>query len=214
MHSNNLIVPGYFEIYCGPMKSGKTKMLMDRVEKLNYMNNCNFIFINPSANTRDEKIRSRCFSKDYDCIIIDKNRPADILNQVNKDTDLVAIEEAQFFEDNIGRVVEELIRQEKNVIAAGLDLNFRGEPFHPMPYLLSIADEINKLTAVCDYEGCSSLATRTQKLIKGIPAHYDSEEEYIGGSNSDLSYQARCIKHHIVPGKIHDSSFSRKPQDL
>jgi thymidine kinase len=194
-----LVKPGVLEVYCGPMKSGKTREIINRIEKLRFMDSFDFIMIKPNLDTRDSTIKTRFGDLSYECIFIDEARPKEILEKVKDKHNLVIIDEIQFFEKGIIGVVEKLVLANKNVIVGGLDLDFRGEPFGQMPYLLSIADEIHKLAAVCEYPRCSGLATRTQRLIKGEPAHYDSSTIVIDGGED--KYEPRCIKHHIVPGK-------------
>lgn len=83
-----------------------------------------------------------------------------------------------------------------NVVVSGLDLDFRGEPFGSMPVLLSLADEVHKLNGVCDYEGCSNPATRTQRLVNGFPASYNAPIILVGDAKE--GYQCRCLQHHEV----------------
>ena len=115
---------------------------------------------------------------------------------LSKNYDLVAIDEIQFFKKNIVDVVLELQKQEKNIVFAGLDLDFRGEPFGPMPKLIAIANEFEKLHSVCTK--CGEPAYYTQRLINGKPAHYKSPLISIEGESE---YTARCFVHHEVPGK-------------
>ncbi len=110
---------------------------------------------------------------------------------------MVVIDEIQFFDDQIIEVVQALLEADIQVVFGGLALDFRGEPFGPMPTLLSLCDEIEKPTAVC--EVCKEEdATRTQRLINGEPAKYTDPIILIG---AEQNYEPRCIKHHIVPGK-------------
>lgn len=109
--------------------------------------------------------------------------------------DVVAIDEAQFFDPALGERVRALVEGGTTVIAAGLDRNFRGDPFGPMPDLLALADDVMKLRAVC--MRCRSLdATMTQRLIEGRPARRDDPEIVIGASET---YEARCRRCHEVP---------------
>ncbi len=78
-------------------------------------------------------------------------------------------------------------------------LSFRGEPFGPMPSLVGRADKAIRLTAICDYSGCDLRATRTQRLINGKPAPYDSPLVVIEGEGIEETYEARCVLHHNVP---------------
>ena len=110
---------------------------------------------------------------------------------------MVAIDEIQFFDKEIVSVVRKLEENGKRVIASGLDLDFKGEPFGSMPELLCIADKVDKLTAVCMKCG-SDRATRTQRLINGFPADKSSPLIMIGG---DETYEARCLKCYELPDK-------------
>ena len=194
--------PGILEVYCGPMKSGKTRELINRVDKLDYLP-YKSRFFKPSIDTRSTTIHSRFLNggREIPCELIEQDRPYNILSSV-EGVDLVVIDEAQFFSISLSDVVEKLVREKKNVIIGGLDLDFRGEPFGPMPQLLARADFVRKLTAVCEYneaKRCDRLASRTQKLINGRPARYDTRLEAIEGKEQGISYQARCLEHHFVP---------------
>lgn len=105
------------------------------------------------------------------------------------------IDEVQFFDDNIADVLTLLANQGYRVIAAGLDQDFRGEPFSIVPKLMSLAELVTKLQAVCSV--CGSPASRTQRLINGQPASYDDPIILVGASES---YEPRCRHHHEVPG--------------
>lgn len=192
-----LVQPGMLEVFCGPMKSGKTRALLERVEKVKYTDRYDFVFIKPELDTRDDKIVSMSGER-YDCYFVDETVPEKIMYLV-KDQDIVVIDEAQFFGQGIELVIHGLLKDDKNVVIGGLDLDFRGEPFGMMPYLLAMADEVYKLTAVCEYGGCNKLATRTQRLVDGEPAKYNDPIILIG--DKEEGYQARCLKHHEVPGR-------------
>lgn len=195
-----VIKPGVFELYCGPMKSGKTRELLHRVDHLHYLKNGDgaFIFLKPNLDTRNPNIHTRFGKLSYPCTFVPAEKPERMLEYVSS-YQLVAIDELQFFGSGIDSVVEELLRKELNVVGAGLDLDFRGEPFGQMDRLLAIADEVYKLVGVCEFEGCSAPATRTQRLVEGRPASYDSPIILVG--DAEEGYQCRCFKHHEVPGK-------------
>src|SRR5699024_531103 len=107
--------------------------------------------------------------------------------------DVVAIDEAQFFDDSIIAFVTKLANEGKRVIVAGLDQDFKGEPFGPMPHLLAIAEHVTKLQAVCSV--CGAPASRTQRLIDGQPASVDDPVILVGASES---YEPRCRVHHVI----------------
>ena len=108
----------------------------------------------------------------------------------------MAIEEGQFFDEGLPEVVEVVADSGKQVLVTGLDRDFRGIPFGPMPRLMALADQVTKLTAICVV--CGEQATRTQRLIDGHPAGADSPLIVIGGMG-DETYEARCRLHHEVP---------------
>lgn len=121
-------------------------------------------------------------------------RAADIWKYWNESVNVVAIDEAQFFDWEIAKVVEELARRGVRVIVAGLDTDFRGEPFGPMPILMAQAEEVTKLNAICMV--CGGIASRTQRLVNGEPAAYDDPLVMVGANEM---YEARCRHHHQVP---------------
>jgi thymidine kinase len=118
----------------------------------------------------------------------------DIVLNVLPETTVVAIDEVQFFGDDIVAAVEQLAARGVRVILAGLDMDFRGEPFGPMPALLSRAEEVVKLHAICVV--CGEAASRTQRLVNSQPARYDDPVILVGAKES---YEARCREHHLVP---------------
>ncbi len=196
-------MPEVLEVYCGPMKSGKTRDLINRVDQLDQLPQ-NAMFFKPSTDTRNTFVHSRYFNgtKEIHCKLIDKEKPSDIRDYLNG-TDVVVIDEAQFFVKDLVDVVEELLRIKKNVIIGGLDLDFRGEPFGPMPYLMAKANIVRKLRGVCEYKyetksRCNNSSTRTQRLIAGEPARYDSPIVVVDGAGVE-TYETRCLEHHFVP---------------
>ena len=120
----------------------------------------------------------------------------DIYKYLKDDTNVIGIDEAQFFSEDIIKIGEDLVSRGIRVIFAGLDTDFRGEPFGSMPILMARAERVDKLHAICMV--CGGAASRTQRLVNGEPAHYDDPLVIVGTSEM---YEARCRKHHIVPGK-------------
>jgi thymidine kinase len=118
----------------------------------------------------------------------------EVLERLNPETTVVAIDEIQFFDDGIVQVCDELAQRGLRVIGAGLDLNFRGEPFGPMPILMAQAERVDKLHAICVV--CGAPASRTQRMIDGQPAAYDDPVIAIGAAEA---YEARCRNCHQVP---------------
>src|SRR5690606_8501261 len=119
---------------------------------------------------------------------------SELLPLILPQTTVVAIDEVQFFDEGIIDVIQTLAERDIRVIAAGLDLDFRGEPFGTLPQLLSMAEEVTKLRAICVV--CGEPASRTQRRVNGQPAHYNDPVIMVG---AEESYEARCRKHHIVP---------------
>jgi len=116
------------------------------------------------------------------------------LDTVESDTEVIAIDEAQFYDEDIVLVCQKLADQGKRVIIAGLDQDFRGEPFGPIPKLLAVSEYVDKLHAICMV--CGNTASRTQRLVNGQPAKYSDPTILIGAKES---YEARCRKCHAVP---------------
>jgi thymidine kinase len=121
-------------------------------------------------------------------------RAAEIRAHLATETTVVAIDETQFFDPEIINVVHRLAEDGIRVIVAGLDMDFRGEPFGPMPILIAQAEAVQKLQAICVV--CHEPAYCTQRLVNGAPAHYDDPIVIVGASEM---YEARCRRHHEVP---------------
>jgi thymidine kinase len=129
---------------------------------------------------------------EYDAFSIDNI--TDIHIHLLDDVTVVAIDEAQFFSEEITQVVLDLVGKGIRVIVAGLDMDFRGKPFGQIPELLSLAEKVDKLHAICMV--CGEEATRTQRLVDDEPAYYDDPIIIVGASEM---YEARCRIHHQVP---------------
>jgi thymidine kinase len=138
-----------------------------------------------------EKVTSHAGS-DFAAIPVAK--AAEIRARLDQGVTVVAIDEAQFFDDEIIQVVEELAASQIRVIVAGLDTDFRGEPFGPMPVLMARAEQVEKLQAICMV--CGEPASRTQRLVNGKPARYHDPVVIVGAAEM---YEARCRAHHQVP---------------
>lgn len=183
---------GWIEVICGPMFAGKSEELIRRIKTLSYAHQ-KIIAFKPSIDNRYDKtaIASHNGGK-YQAFAI--KTADDVLKLTPDDAQVVAIDEVQFFGTEIVSICEKLADRGIRVIVAGLDMDFRGEPFGPMPSLLARAEFVTKLTAACTICGCA--ATRTQRLVDGVPADYDQPVILVGAKES---YEARCRKHHIVP---------------
>lgn len=185
---------GWLEVICGPMFAGKSEELIRRVRTLSYAHQ-KIIAFKPAIDNRYDAtaIASHDGEKFSAYAVKDIT---DMEKLLTPDVQVVAIDEVQFFKDGIVSFVEKLADRGIRVIVAGLDTDFRGEPFGPMPELLARAEFVTKLTAACTVCGCA--ATRTQRLVNGEPAKFDDPVILVGAKES---YEARCRKHHIVPNK-------------
>jgi len=183
---------GSIEVICGSMFSGKTDELIRRLVRATIAKQSVQVF-KPAIDIRYavEKVTSHA-GADFDAIPVEK--AMNIRERVEKDTTVVAIDEAQFFDPEIVEVAQELAGRGVRVIVAGLDMDFRGEPFGPMPTFMSKAEKVDKLHAIC--MTCGNEASRTQRLVNGKPARYDDPVVIVGASEL---YEARCREHHVVP---------------
>lgn len=191
--------PGYLHTIIGPMKSGKTEKFIEIFANLKFSDIKGIVF-NPAINTRDPVIRSRISNRWLETIRIDELHPENVFRHVSDSQNvMVGFDETQFFAMSIITVIDKLLEQDFHIVASGLLLDFRGEPFGPMPTLVGQAHEITKLSAICEYPGCNRHATQTQRLINGKPADYNSPTVLIEGGGYNEEYQARCLRHHYVP---------------
>lgn len=176
---------GHLEIICGPMFSGKSEELIRRLKRIKIAQK-NVVVFKPAIDHRrgTEYVTSHDGSK-IAAIPIDS--PLEILDKIPKDTDVIGIDEAQFFSHELIDAILKLTDDKKYVIVAGLNLDFRAVPFGPMPTLLALADTVTKLSAICIR--CGKEAFFTQRLVNGRPAKYNDPLVQIGAEDS---YQARC----------------------
>ena len=183
---------GSVEVICGSMFSGKTDELIRRLIRATIAKQKVQVF-KPAIDVRYavEKVTSHA-GANYDAIPVEK--AADIRNKLDSDTTVVAIDEAQFMDAEVVTIARELADKGIRVLVAGLDQDFRGEPFGPMPALMSLAEHVDKLHAICMV--CGDDASRTQRLVNGKPARYDDPVVIVGASEL---YEARCRRHHEVP---------------
>lgn len=183
---------GRVEVICGSMFCGKTEELIRRVRRAIIAKQKIKVF-KPSIDDR-YGIQSVTSHNGQRVEAIPVKSSYEILELLNGETTVVAIDEAQFFDDGIVDVVQELADKHNiRVIVAGLDLDFRAEPFGSMPSLLSMAEDVTKLHAIC--VECGESASRTQRLVNGKPARYNDPIILVGAQES---YEARCREHHIV----------------
>ena len=183
---------GRIEVICGSMFCGKTEELIRRVRRAIIARQKVKVF---KPKIDDRYGIQRIFShtgQSVDAVAV--NSSNEVLEFANGETTVVAIDEAQFFDAGIVEVVQRLVEELNiRVIIAGLDTDFRGEPFGAMPHLMSIAEEVIKLHAICVV--CGEEASRTQRLVDGRPAAVDDPIIMVGAQES---YEARCRLHHEV----------------
>ncbi|MBN1642805.1 MAG: thymidine kinase [Anaerolineae bacterium] len=185
---------GWVEVICGSMFSGKTEELIRRVRRAQIARQKVQVF-KPVIDNRYavEQITSHNGLQTEAIPVAEAEM---ILRMTEPDTTVVAVDEVQFFDWRIADVVNQLANRGVRVIVSGLDMDFRGEPFGPMPLLMAEAEQVDKLHAICVI--CGQPATRTQRLIDGKPASYGDPVILVGASEV---YEARCRAHHEVPGK-------------
>lgn len=184
--------PGWIEVVCGSMFSGKSEELIRRVKRANIARQ-NVQVFKPKIDDRYHQTAVVSHSGDKtDAVAV--SSVEEILNSILPDTEVIAIDEVQFFDMKVVTLCQDMADRGMRVIVAGLDQDFRGEPFGPTPQLLAIAEYVTKLQAICSV--CGSPANRNQRLINGQPAGYDDPVILVGASEA---YEARCRHCHEVP---------------
>ncbi len=197
---------GWIDVICGPMFAGKSEELLRRLNRMRFAE-VEFLVFKPKLDTRTSQIKSRD-GRAISAIEIDD--PIEIFTHISEfksKPHIIAIDEAQFFTLNLKEVCTTLANNGYIVLVAGLEKDFRGESFGPLPEILTHAEHIHKLTAICTE--CGAPATMTQRLINHKPAIYDSPIVLIGNTEA---YTARCRHHHEVPGK--PKTFADKQYDM
>ncbi|ATH93585.1 thymidine kinase [Bacillus glycinifermentans] len=185
---------GWLELICGSMFSGKSEELIRRVKRATFAKQEVKVF-KPAIDNRYS--RDSIVSHNGTAIVCHSiTSPKEIFEHISEKTDVIGVDEVQFFDETIVAALNSLADQGYRVIAAGLDQDFRGEPFGVVPDLMALAETVTKLQAVCSV--CGSPASRTQRLINGKPASYHDPIILVGASEA---YEARCRHHHEVPGK-------------
>lgn len=183
---------GRLEVICGSMFSGKTEELIRRVRRAQIARQSVQVF-KPLIDARYGITRITSHNgQDFEALPCADS--AEIAARLLPETTVVAVDEVQFFDRGIVALAEQLANRGVRVILAGLDLDFRAEPFGAMPDLICRAEEVTKLHAICTV--CGEPATRSQRLVNGEPAHYDDPIILIGAQER---YEARCRHHHVVP---------------
>lgn len=182
-------IKGKLEVVCGSMFSGKSEELLYRLRRAEYAKK-RVLTIKPAIDNRKSVTCIVCHSggqREALSVGSCEDSLKTILALADSNIDVIGIDEVQFFPEETLAVVCTLLDRGKRVIVAGLDLDFRGEPFGIMPSLLALADEVSKLRAIC--MSCGNDANFSQRLINGTPARYDEPTILIGGEEC---YEARC----------------------
>jgi len=185
--------PGWIEVICGVMFSGKSEELIRRVRRAVIARNKVQVF----KSHLDSRYAGIYTVSSHDGAIAEAepvDEAGEIMRRVRPDTQVVAVDEAQFLGEGIVEVANALADRGVRVILSGLDTDFRAEPFGAMPALMAAAEIVDKLHAICVV--CGGPATRNQRLVNGKPAPYDSPQIMVGGHES---YEARCRHCHEVP---------------
>ncbi len=185
---------GWIEVICGCMFSGKSEELIRRIRRAKIAK-LNVQVFKPQIDDRYHAMAVVSHNGVMEDAVAVQHA-TDILEAVLADTDVVAIDEVQFFDEAVIEVCQHLADNGIRVICAGLDQDFRGEPFGVTPVLLAIAEFTTKLEAICAC--CGAPATRTQRLLNNKPADYHDPIIMVGTAES---YEARCRHCHEVPGK-------------
>ena len=190
---------GSIEVITGSMFCGKTDELIRRLRRATIARQKVQVF-KPAIDNRYARRKGHLARRQRLRCPARSSTPPRSSDKLDPDTTVVGIDEAQFFDDEIIAVAQELADRGVRVIVAGLDTDFRGEPFGPMPVLMAKAEVVDKLHAICMV--CGEPACRTQRLVNGKPARYDDPVVIVGASEM---YEARCRAHHEVP----ESEISR-----
>lgn len=176
---------GWIEVICGSMFSGKSEELIRRIRRAKIAK----LSVQAFKPVIDDRYHAEAIAS-HNGLIADAEpvqHAIEILGRVHSDTDVIAIDEVQFFDHQIVDICQQLADQGKRVICAGLDQDFRGQAFGPTPLLLAVAEYVTKLQAICVQ--CGGPANRTQRLIDGKPANMDDPIIQVGALEQ---YEARC----------------------
>ena len=185
---------GWIHLITGCMFSGKTDELLRLIRRAEIAGR-RVLLVRPAMDDRTAEgaIESRSGHAYQALTVRDSSEIPPIVTAAR--ASVVAIDEAQFFDDGLPETAELLAAEGRSVLISGLDQDFLGRPFNAMPTLLALADQVTKLTAICTV--CGADATRTQRIVGGRPAAADDPLIVVGGMNDDR-YEARCRAHHVV----------------
>lgn len=183
---------GWVELIAGSMFSGKSEELIRRVRRAMIAKKRVQVFKSHLDNRYTGVFTVGSHDgQTVEAIPVDS--AAQVATRLEPDAQVIAIDEVQFLDDGIVSLATDLADRGRRVILAGIDTDFRGEPFGPMPHLMCVAEVVDKLHAICVI--CGAPATRNQRLVDGQPAHWDSPLIMVGGTES---YEARCRQCHQV----------------
>jgi thymidine kinase len=175
---------GHLEVICGSMFSGKTEELIRRIRRAEIARQRVKVF-KPKIDNRYSEFSIVSHSEQsYPSEVIEN---AEEMLEKSFDAEVIGIDEAQFFDNNLVQVCQSLADAGRRVIVAGLDQDYRALPFEPMPQLLAVAEYITKTMAICVI--CGAPANRTQRVSK------EADRVLVGGENH---YEARCRLHHVI----------------
>jgi len=182
---------GWIEVICGSMFSGKTEEMIRRVRRAEIARQKVQVF----KHSLDARYAGREVTSHNGMQVeaVPVESTAQLRALIEPDTTVIALDEAQFFDDDVVTLCDALADRGVRVIVAGLDMDFRGEPFGPMPTLIAQAERVDKVQAICLV--CGGPASRTQRLVNGQPAAYDDPVILVGASEV---YEARCRGCHVV----------------
>lgn len=184
---------GWIEVVTGCMFSGKTDELIRRLERAEIAGQSVKVF-KPAIDDRysDTSIGSHN-GREWEAEVINTEEETGDIPEMVGDADVVGIDEANFFPQELVQVCEELAEKGYRVVVCGLDTTYRGDPFEPVHEIMARAEYVKKLQAIC--VKCGEPATKTQRMINGEPAHEDEPTVVVG---ADEKYEARCRKCHEV----------------
>jgi len=185
---------GWIEVICGSMFSGKSEELIRRLRRAQIARQ-KVIAFKPQIDTRySESCISSHSQQQIPCVTI--GAAADIYRYLEPDTEVVGIDEVQFLGSEIVAVCEELASRGIRVICAGLDQDYRGRPWHPVPELMAVAEYVQKMLAICVV--CGAPAHRTQRKVQ------NKDLVLIGAGDA---YEARCRYCHTIPEAVQEELF-------
>ncbi len=185
---------GWLEVITGPMYCGKSEELIRRLRRVKIAKQKVKVFKPVLDDRYSRKDVVSHSGNSIEAVPVD--HPEEILERIDAAVDVVGIDEAQFFHEDLVEICEDLADRGIRVILAGLDRDFRNQPFGPMPELMARAEYVDKLHAICIQ--CGEPASRTQRLIDGEPAAADDPVILVGASEV---YEARCRSCHAIKGE-------------